>query len=248
MDWYKDWFGEEYLLVYEHRDEAEAIREVEAIRKILGLKGHELVLDLACGTGRHALPLAQADLRVIGLDYSSTLLAIAHESVPAEYTFPRYVRGDAKSLPFGKDVFDVVLSLFTSFGYFSDDDNRSVLEGISRILKPGGYFYIDYLNPERIEAGLVPESTRENDGLRIVERRSLNHDNKRVEKTIELHRDSEVHTFCESVRLYSHEEFRGMLESAGLTTDGIIGSIDMSPYTMDSDRMILYGHKRRGTS
>lgn len=248
MDWYKDWFGEEYLLVYEHRDEAEALRESEAIRRILGLGGNELVLDLACGSGRHALPLAQAGLRVIGLDYSNTLLSIARESVPDDASFPLYVRGDAKSLPFDSDVFDVVLSLFTSFGYFSDEDNWSVLKGISRILKPGGRFYIDYLNPARVESGLVPESVRENGELRIVERRSLNQEKRRVEKTIELHSGDEVRTFCESVRLYSSDEMCHMLESAGLTTDGVLGSIDMNQYTNDSDRMILYGYKRRGDS
>ena len=53
MDWYKQWFGEEYLLVYEHRNIREAEHDVQHIKHILNLKHDEFILDLCCGTGRH---------------------------------------------------------------------------------------------------------------------------------------------------------------------------------------------------
>lgn len=58
--------------------------------------------------------------------------------------------------------FDAVVNLFTSFGYFEEDEEQvKVLREIYRMLKPGGKFVIDYLNPAYVIRHLVPHSTRE---------------------------------------------------------------------------------------
>lgn len=243
MEWYERWFGEEYLLVYEHRDTVEAEREVETIRKVLGLEDGELVLDLCCGSGRHDIPLARLGYRVVGLDYSPELLRIAHASRPPDSRYPLYVRADARDEVFGDGVFDAVLNLFTSFGYFSDDENTGLIRSIGRVLKPGGRFYIDYLNPPRVLEGLVPESTKERNGVHVTERRRFVSDTKRVEKTITIVRDGRAEDFHESVRLYDCGEIMAMLSGAGLRIDGVMGSIEGELYSETSPRMILFGAK-----
>ena len=70
MEWFQRWFGEDYLLVYEHRDEAEAERDADTVAATLGLSENALVLDLCCGSGRHDLPLVRRVFRVVGLYYS----------------------------------------------------------------------------------------------------------------------------------------------------------------------------------
>jgi len=241
MEWFERWFGDEYLIVYEHRNTDEAEREVETIRKVLDLRGEELVLDLCCGSGRHGIPLARLGCGVIGLDYSDKLLAIAEASRPRDMKYPMFVRADARSTVFGDGTFDVVLNLFTSFGYFEDNENVAFIRSIARLLKPGGRFYIDYLNPPRVLAGLVPESKKERNGITVIENRMFNGSTQRLEKTITLIRDGSPQIFHESVHLYNCSEMLDMISGARLSIDGVIGSINGDAYDESSERMILFG-------
>ena len=110
MAWYKEWFGEEYLELYAHRDRGEAERHVEFVEALFGEEPPSAVLDLACGAGRHTAALRRRGHRVVGVDLSKTLLAQAP-------SLPR-VAGDMRCLPFAAQSFDWVLNFFTSFGYF----------------------------------------------------------------------------------------------------------------------------------
>ncbi|MFC1651044.1 class I SAM-dependent methyltransferase [Candidatus Latescibacterota bacterium] len=244
MEWFENWFGEEYLLVYDHRDIEEAEKESEFIIDILNIKENETVLDLCCGSGRHDFPFARMGCRVVGLDYSMPLLKTACECIPPDCKSPCYIRGDARELPFEDGSMDVVLSLFTSFGYFDDNENEALLKSIAGLLKPGGRFYIDYLNPVKVVDALVKESARKKNGMKIIEKRKINSKTKRVEKTIQLVRGSEKKVFGESVRLYTKEEMLEMIRGAGLTVKEVIGSINKEPYSESSDRMIIYGLKK----
>jgi SAM-dependent methyltransferase len=243
MAWFHQWFGTDYLRVYDHRDEAEAERDVEAIVRVLAPRGDERVLDLCCGNGRHDLPLARRGFRVTGFDYSADLLREATAAKPADTRYPMYVRGDALKMPFAPRSFGMLLNLFTSFGYFDDAGNAAMLRSAAGLLVPGGSFYIDYLNPPRVLAGLVPESRRVKHGMRIVERRIHNRETARVEKTIELHREGKMSEYRESVRLYPLAEMEQLIWTAGLVLEGVLGSNLGEPYSEESTRMILHGRR-----
>ena len=244
MEWFERWFGEEYLLVYEHRNIREAEHEAHVIKEILGLKKNDLILDLCCGPGRHDTPFVRIGCRVIGLDFSMPMLKIASEAIPLDNNFPKYIRSDARYLPFRDEAFDVVLNLFTSFGYFDDNENNELIWSISRILKPDGQFYIDYLNPTKVIAELEEESTKVKKDITIVEKRRLDEKTHRIEKTIQLTWDNNSQTFHESVRLYSLDEMLSIINNAGLETAEVIGSIEREPFCESSDRMIIYGSKK----
>lgn len=153
-----------------------------------------------------------------------------------------WVRGDMRRVPLNVQ-FDAVLNLFTSFGYFEDDDeNTKVIHEIHRLLAPGGKFVIDFLNPDYVRTRLVPMSERNVDGIHIVERRWL--EPEYVKKTIYLREPNEpVRKYAEQVRLYNPHEFEDMFQSAGLALETIYGDYDRSPFTGESPRMILVGHK-----
>ncbi|QKI81333.1 class I SAM-dependent methyltransferase [Kroppenstedtia eburnea] len=242
MPWYEESFGEDYLLVYRHRNRAGAGREVEAAAEWLDLKKGESVLDLCCGTGRHSIALDDLGLKVTGIDLSSVLLQVARENSRGRRI--EYVHGDMRDLPFTEGSFDAVLNLFTSFGYFAEDDeNVKVLSEIARVTRHGGRFLVDFLNRKAVESSLVPRSEREQEGTRILEERWIDGDFVRKKITLTDHR-GERH-YEERVKMYDRDQMLRMMEAAGLTVGQVRGDFDGSLYSGDSPRMIITGRVER---
>jgi trans-aconitate methyltransferase len=98
-DWYEEWFGDDYLDIYQHRDESEAERAIELIATNLAGRKIDVVLDLACGAGRHTRVLRER-WWTVGLDLSMSLLKIARKESPEG----PYVRADMRELPFADEV------------------------------------------------------------------------------------------------------------------------------------------------
>ncbi|MBD8500295.1 class I SAM-dependent methyltransferase [Paenibacillus arenosi] len=241
--WYEQSFGEDYLLVYKHRDMQGAVEEVQRMVSWLELPEGAHILDLCCGMGRHSLALAEAGYQVTGMDLSEVLLREARLHDQAEQV--EFVHGDMRKLPF-ENTFDAVVNVFTSFGYFEkDEENSQVITEVSRVLKPGAPFLIDFLNPTYIEIHLVAESEREDEGNRITETRKI--EDGCVKKHIILtHLETgEARHYDERVKLYGRESFEQMFSSAGLQLDAVFGGYDGAPYDSEtSKRLIMIGHKR----
>ena len=72
--WYREWFGEDYLAVYKHRDSSDAKDLIGLIRTNVPLDYYMRVLDLGCGNGRHAFALLPHVQKIFGLDLSEKLL------------------------------------------------------------------------------------------------------------------------------------------------------------------------------
>lgn len=244
MAWYREWFGEEYLELYSHRDESEAEEHVDFVERCLGAPGApgapvqpRAVLDLASGAGRHTLALRRRGYRALGVDLSLTLLA--------RMRGPK-VGGDMRRLPFAAESFDWVLSFFTSFGYFERErENFQVLEEIVRVLSPQGRFLLDLMNPGPVVAGLLPHEEQDLDAGRRVEiDRWFDAERKRINKRIVV-RDPgrSPRTFQESVRVYQPEEVVIGLRWAGLEVDRLFGNFHGDAYERDSERLILVGSK-----
>ncbi|GAB2694703.1 class I SAM-dependent methyltransferase [Paenibacillus thermoaerophilus] len=242
--WYEKSFGPDYLIVYKHRDFAGARREVERMVQWLNLPAGASVLDLCCGMGRHSLALAEMGYKVTGVDLSEPLLAEAR-AADAEGRV-RWHRGDMRDVPL-EGGFDAVVNLFTSFGYFdTDEENRRVLEEISRLLQPGGRWLLDFLNASWVESRLVPHSVRKEGDLTIDERRVV--EDGFVRKTITLSEPGRPdRVYHEQVRMYGLDDFRRLLAGTGLRIDAVHGSYEAEEYTeRDSPRLILVGSKDGG--
>ncbi len=240
-EWFRDAFGELYPLVYPHRDDETAAREVAHLVDVLGLRSTgALVLDLACGTGRHAAALAQSGLRVVALDLSPPLITEAAGRPQLE---GRLVRGDMRCLPF-RPVFDLVVNLFTSFGYFSDEENQLALMEMVRVLSPGGRLVIDHINKEALECTLVERDARLGEGFTIHQKRRVG--SKRVQKDILIAwQEGATTRLCEDVRLYTPEELAECLEATGLVKTRFYGSYDGARLSRKSERMIAVGTKAK---
>ena len=154
-EWFEEWFGEEYLQLYPHRDDAEAERAVALIVEATGLTAGWRVLDVGSGAGRHARAFRAIGARCVGLDLSRTLLRVARGVTDAPL-----VRGDMRRLPIRAGSMDLTVSLFTSFGYFEhDEEHAAALREMVTTVRPGGWFVIDFLNAAEVRRRLVERET-----------------------------------------------------------------------------------------
>ena len=123
--------------------------------RLLELRPGMSVLDLACGHGELANRLAARGCRVTGLDTSAVFLDRARADAAAMGVSAEYVAGDMRQLPW-TGRFDRVINWSTAFGYFDDTTNRAVLEGIVRVLRPGGLLAMDLDNLTAFLASYCP--------------------------------------------------------------------------------------------
>jgi ubiquinone/menaquinone biosynthesis C-methylase UbiE len=233
-EWFERWFGDDYLELYPHRDDAEAVKAVALLATHGVVRAGERVLDLACGAGRHSAALAAAGTEVTGLDLSLPLLKAARKR---GITAP-LVRGDMRCLPIRDGSFDAVVNLFTSFGYFDDDgDHDLALREVARVLRPGGRFALDFLNAPAVRAGLVQRDEKQLGKRRVVQERRISEGGRSVIKTINL--VDEDRSFIEQVRLFERAELEAMLARAGLRVSSVFGDYGGGPHSAASSRLIL---------
>jgi SAM-dependent methyltransferase len=243
--WFEEWFNHPlYLEVYSHRDKDEAASCIQTILSITGLDIRHpasiSVLDIACGAGRHALELARLGYCVTGNDLSPFLLEEARKEARNCKLNLQLTCCDMRQIP-GDGSFDLVVQLFTSFGYFnSKDDDLLVLKKAYEALKHGGWYILDLINPVHLEKTLVPQSSRTTGTLSVTESRKL--ENERITKTITITSNlGETLNFRESVRLYGKEEIVSMLEKTGFTIVTITGDYQGKLFSMEeSSRMMLF--------
>lgn len=237
-EWFREWFGEEYLALYPHRDAREAEAAVTLFREAVDPDPDAPLLDLACGAGRHLRVLADLGFRPVGIDLSRELLGEARRR---EGVWPLLVRGDMRRLPFRDAVFGAVTNFFTSFGYFaSSEEDGEVAAEMRRVLRPRGVFLLDYLNAPRVRAALVPRDERRVEGGTVRQERWL--EGESVVKRIEIRpAEGEPRVHYERVRLYGADELERLLERHGLQAEARYGDYDGSPHDDMSPRLILVG-------
>ena len=238
-DWFVHAFDALYPVVYAHRTVESATAESAFAIDQLHLCRSCSVLDLCCGNGRHMVHLLKHTPHVVGLDYSSDLLGIARRQLGGA---GHLLRGDMRAIPF-TGAFDALANFFTSFGYFCNVSvNLAVAQGIARALKPGGRFFVDYLNPAYLRHHLDPESVRSSGGFEIHDRRWIDPVTNRVNKVTEVKQGGVlINRSSESVRLYDRSELLALLDRAGLRMEAMYGTYAGDPVRDDTPRQIVVG-------
>jgi len=247
MDWWRDYFDEIYLKIYSFLDNPEANeKQADFIEKSLELMKKHKILDLACGQGRHAIELAKRGYNVVGLDYSGYLLKVAKERAEKEKVNVKFIRGDMRNLPF-ENEFDAIYMFFTSFGYFSDEDNFCVLKEVSKSLKKSGKFLIDLSNPFTVIKNFQYESwilTKED--FLCLEQNEFDAKAMRTRtKRIVFRGGKKIDEKEHIVRLYMPSELSFLMELAGLKAIRFYGDWrDFSEFNENSRRLIIVAIKK----
>lgn len=231
-------FDEDYLYFYagmlsQERSDAEA----ELLWTLLALEPGMEVLDLACGHGRIANRLAARGCRVTGLDASALFLEHARRDAAARGVAVDYVQGDMRSLPW-TGRFDRVISWFTSFGYFGDDQLRQVLAEVAKALVPGGRFVVEVQHPHWLARELQPAFVVERDGDLFVDRNRFEPLTGRIVSERVIVRGGRVRRVPFFVRLFAFTELRGWLLAAGFAAVDGYGE-DGAPLAAASRRMVM---------
>ncbi len=242
MVWYEQWFNrDEYEIVYQDRDEAEAVRLADLVDRIARPGAGAELLDIGCGRGRHAIEFARRGYRVTGLDLSERAIEQAKTRAREEDLEIDFIQGDMRD-PVSEALFDGVLNLFTAFGYFEEwADHQRAVDAMAKAVRTGGFVVQDFLNAPYVEQGLVPEDERVVGKTTIHQKRWIEED--RIMKEITFSRGDETHSFFESVALLREPDFVKLYEEAKLDLFEVFGDYDGGPLTGSSPRMILFSRR-----
>lgn len=220
-----------------------AADQATALRARIGLE-RGAVLDLGCGPGRHALPLAGAGLDVTAVDTSAALIAELRERAGAQGLAVDAVVDDMRTFS-RPGAFDAVVSMWTSFGYFEDEaDHRRVLERAHENLRPGGWLVVDLVGLETLCRSLEPvHLTEYDDGRLLIERPVLAESNTRLENEWLLIDGDRVRRAAWSHRVWSAGEFSRLLGETGFELDAIDADFEGTPYDLEAERMVVFARK-----
>jgi SAM-dependent methyltransferase len=238
-DW--DWWAYHYRVV--HRSQIPGIGRwdddlVEMIVHVLDLRPGDRVLDLACGSGEHAIRLAGRGMEVLGVDIAASLVAHCRQKAAAQnLSTASFEQGDMRGLAYEHE-FDAVLLLSGSFGFFDEVTNRDVLTRMARALKPSGRLLVDVFDPAEMVVR-PPRRTWSRYGggydLRSTwwEPETCTY----VSEFMFLDDHGVLNTFDgqERIRVYSLPEWRAMLEGAGLALTHALADTRLPLVAYDRD-------------
>lgn len=236
-----EFFSDFYLRAFGDAGGGDEAREQAlAAARLAGCEPGAEMLDVACGFARHAIPLAGAGFRVVGVDRSEALLAEGRRRA-GETPSLELVQGDYRQLPFDDARFDGALNLFSSLGYLGDEGDQTVLDEIARVLRPGGRLVVDTMHRDLLVRDFHGQDwQRVGAGRLLLEQRAFDPAAGVAQTTqtlIEGSGERDSRTF--SIRVYAATELVAMLREAGFEEVRCHGDLSGAPFTTDSRLVIV---------
>jgi SAM-dependent methyltransferase len=244
-EWFEDEIFWEKLYPFMFPDKVfeAAEGEIEKALVLADFHGGD-VLDLACGPGRHSVALAGKGYRVTGVDRSPFLLARAEERGRSGNVSIEWIEEDMRRFK-RAEAFDLVVNLFTSFGYFDDGrDDALVLTRIYQNLKPGGALIMDILGKELMARHFRHTISAElDDGTLFIQRHEIIDGWGRVRNQWILVENDEAVSFRFQTTLYSGKELKILLKQTGFKNSKLFGDLDGNEYGVNARRLIAVAWK-----
>jgi SAM-dependent methyltransferase len=243
--WWDEMFGDDFLRTMDRLTDSQVRHEVEFIEESLGVQEGAIILDLACGSGRHAVEMAVRGYNVVGYDLSVAMLARAADEAHDRNQKLNFLQGDMRDMGF-EEMFDAVYCWSTSFGYFDDEKNQLVAQRIHRALRKGGLLLLDVANRDfvaKVQPSLV---WFEGEGCVCMDDMRVDFitSRLRVKRMIMLD-DGRSRELDYSIRLYTLHELGNMLHDVGFKVIEVSGHIATPKVFMgaDSPRLLVLAEK-----
>ena len=233
--WYASWFDTPfYHILYKDRDHKEAETFMYNLTNYLNIPEGGKILDLACGKGRHAVYLNSIGYDVTGVDLSKNSIKFAKKFENETLHFEVHDMCE----PY-KKKFDAVFNLFTSFGYFENDDsNLKTIKAIKEDLNEVGFGVIDFMNSDHVTKNLILEETKVIEGIEFHLKRYVK--NGYIFKDISFNHGGEDYFYQERVRAFNLSDFETLFEKAGVYLLDIFGDYKLRKFdAMESSRLIM---------
>jgi len=234
-NWFASWFDTKYYhLLYKDRDDKEAELFMKHLTHYLNLPENGTILDLACGKGRHSVYLNSLEYTVTGVDLSKNSIDYASQFKNDTLKFDVH---DMRTIY--PEQFDAVFNLFTSFGYFEDEnDNIKTLQAIQKSLNKTGFGVIDFMNVDFIVDNLVAEEVKTVANISFHIKRYVK--NNFIHKEIRFTDENEDFFFTEKVQAITLNDFKQYFLQANITLLDIFGDYKLNKFhSKTSKRLIL---------
>ncbi len=244
MEWWQSFFDETTgQIMFDEEAWQRAEQSCDALVSLLGLQPGAKILDLACGPGRFAIPLAKRGFRVVGLDICDVYLEQARVKAQEQGLQIEFIHGDMRSIPFERE-FDAVINLFTSFGYFErEEDHLQVLKEVHKSLKPGGRFLLELQNRDWLIKHLQARDWVERPGFLVLDERKFNFARNRIESRWIVLKGAERKEYTLSLRVFTLAELLELFAQAGLKVLGYYGGLRGEPWSLEANRLALLAER-----
>ena len=247
MEWFEDedFWRELYPYMFPPERFQAAAKEVECLLQLAQVTGGG-VLDLCCGPGRHSVEFAKRGFHVTGVDTSDYLLERARERAEEFKVQVEWVKDDMRHFR-RHAAFQLACILFTSFGYFEDDDeNLQVARTVHESLRPGGVLITDVIGKERLARNWRDSLSSEfPDGTLLVQLPQVSRAWSRIASKWLLIKDGKCRTFHFQHTIFSARELQDLMLRAGFETVDVFGNLQGAPYGLDAERLIAVARKAR---
>jgi SAM-dependent methyltransferase len=232
-EWWQEMFEaeawQETQLAWDDLEDAD--EQVDRVVRALRLEPGMRILDAPCGTGRIGARLAARGFEVVGVDITERFLEVGRERGDAVV----YHRADVRELEY-HEVFDAVVCLWGSFGYFDDDGNLAQARAAATALHPGGRYLIDTVVADGVLAQFKERDWfSRGDGFVLTENQWAP-GSSRIEADWTFVHNGRVDVRHSSVRVYTVHELCELLRTAGFTSFEARDD-DLEPYHLGSGRV-----------
>jgi SAM-dependent methyltransferase len=244
--WWEDLFNDDFIRTMAKITDAQIAKEVDFIDESLGLDKGAMVLDLACGTGRHAIELTRRGYQVVGFDLSLSMLAKAADEAQDRSQKLNFVQGDMREMTFD-GTFDGVYCWNTSFGFFEEEKNAAVIANVRRALKPGGQVLLDVVNRDFVAQQCPSLVWFEGDGCVCMDDMTIDWitSRMRVKRTMMMD-DGRSREIEYSIRLYALHELGKLLHENGFRVVQVSGRVETPGvfFGANSPRTLILAEKK----